>query len=78
MSVMVWENSLWSKGVVSMNQPKPFALWSMRILPPLGIPWSVNSVTWASASCPVGRSVISRVRFSGLSCSVLVISRGKL
>lgn len=51
MSQRVWVNSLWSKGV-----------GSMRIVPPLGIPWSVYSVTIASASCPVGRSVISEVR----------------
>ena len=75
-SVRVCENSLWSKGVVSMNQPSPFALWSMRIFPPLGIPWSVNSVTWASASCPVGRSVTWRVRLSGLSLNVLVNEEG--
>ena len=40
-SVRVCENSLWSKGVGSMNQPSPLALWSMRIFPPLGIPWGV-------------------------------------
>ena len=59
-----------------MNLPSPFALWSMRIFPPLGIPWSVNSVTWASASCPVGRSVTWRVRLSGLSLNVLVNEEG--
>lgn len=62
MSARVCENSLWSRGVGSMNQPTSLALRSMRMVPPLGIPWELYEVIWASASCPVGRSVISRVR----------------
>lgn len=62
-----------------MNQPIPLASASMRIVPPLGRPKESNWVIWASASCPVGRSVIWKLmlkvgskRFSGLSLNVLV------
>jgi hypothetical protein len=55
----------------------------MRIVPPLGRPCWSYWVSWASASCPVGRSVIWRLmlkvgskrvdqRLSGLSLNVLV------
>ena len=52
------ENSLLSRGVESINQPTPLASWSMRIVPALGTPESSKPVMVASASCPVGRSVI--------------------
>jgi hypothetical protein len=39
---------------------------SVRIVPPLGRPYWSYLVIWASASCPVGRSAIWRVRSKGL------------
>lgn len=73
-----------SNGVVSMNQPTPLASLSMRRVPPLGRPSESNLVIWASASCPVGRSVIWRLmlkagskrvdqRLSGLELIWLII-----
>ena len=41
-----------------MNQPTSLASWSMRIFPVLGFPEESNPVIVASASCPVGKSVI--------------------
>lgn len=41
-----------------MNQPTPLASWSMRIVPALGTPEESKPVMVASASCPLGRSVI--------------------
>jgi hypothetical protein len=74
-SVRVWENSLFSQGVWSINQPMPLASVSMRRVPPLGRPCWSNWVTWASANCPVGRSVIWRVRSKGLVGSKRVFKK---
>ncbi|MEO1340419.1 MAG: hypothetical protein AAFV28_04560 [Cyanobacteria bacterium J06635_13] len=51
-------NSELSSGVESMNQPTQLASWSIFIVPALGTPELSNPVMVASASCPVGRSVI--------------------
>lgn len=51
-------NSELSSGVSSINQPTPLALWSIRIVPALGTPELLKPVIVASASCPVGKSVI--------------------
>jgi hypothetical protein len=51
-------NSELSKGVSSTNQPTPLASESMRIVPALGFPDSLKPVMVASASCPLGKSVI--------------------
>lgn len=83
MSLVVVLNSVLSKGVESMNQPLSLASESIRILPPMGRPRESYSVIWASASCPVGRSVKEKVmlkvgsnkvdqELSGLSLYVLV------
>ena len=51
-------NSELSKGVSSINQPLPLASRSMRIVPALGFAESSKSVMVASASCPLGKSII--------------------
>lgn len=49
-----------------MNQPLPLASRSIRMLPPIGRPWESNLVIWASASCPVGRSVKEKLMLKEL------------
>ncbi len=60
-------NSLLSKGVSSINQPTPLASWSISIVPALGFPEESNPAIVASANCPVGRSVIWKLMYSGIS-----------
>ena len=56
-------NSELFSGVGSMNQLIPFASWSIWIVPALGIPFSLKPVIVASASCPMGRSVMTKLIF---------------
>ena len=55
-------NSLLSCGVGSMNQPTPLASVSMLMVAALGRPLVSYPVMVASASCPVGRFVMSKLR----------------
>ena len=43
----------------SMNQPKPLAVGSTSIVPPIGRPSESYLVTTASASCPLARESVS-------------------
>ena len=49
-----------------MNQPTPLALWSIGVVPALGVPLALKLVMVASASCPGGRSVIWKLMSSGV------------
>ena len=76
-------NSLLSCGVGSMNQPTPLASVSMLMVAALGRPLVSYPVMVASASCPVGRLVMSKVRLMGLELcqsvwAVLLILVSKL
>ncbi len=62
MLVSVVLNSLESQGVESMNQPLPLASSSMLIVAALGRPFWSYPVMVASASCPVGRLVMLKVK----------------
>ena len=66
-------NSLLSSGVVSMNQPEPLPLMSRVRVPELGRLLVSYPVMVASASCPVGRSVMLKVMFRSVGrCQSLV------
>lgn len=49
-----------------MNQPVPLASSSMRRVPAMGWPLASKRVSWASASWPVGRSLIAKFRSNGV------------
>jgi hypothetical protein len=55
-----------SQGVLSMNQPRPLASVSRVRVPEVGRPMGSKPVILASASWPVGRSVISILRLNGV------------
>jgi hypothetical protein len=58
--------SMWSSGVGSRYQPKPLASVSRVRVPERGRPKESKRVIWDSASCPLGRSVISMLRLNGV------------
>ena len=54
-----------------MNQPTPLASSSMLMVAALGRPLVSYPVMVASASCPVGRLVTSKVKSTGVDCQML-------